>query len=215
MKQDRINRLIVAGILLLLVIAPLLTDGVNLLVDWLWFGTQGYRVIYKNILFAQIGLSGLGGIGFIMLVGLNVYVARTIASRYGYRVFHGAIELPGLDRFAEAFRWFVWLGVLLVGYAVGQWSAFHWQDYLLAQHSVPMHETDPIFHIDLGFYLFHLNYHWFLFHLGLVILICSLLGAVVVYLLEGGVWVTQRGPNVAPAARAHLMTLGSLLFLLP
>ncbi len=214
MKQDRINRLIVAGILLLLVIAPLLTDGVNLLVDWLWFGTQGYRVIYKNILFAQIGLSGLGGIGFIMLAGLNVYVARTIASRYGYRVLHGAIELPGLDRFAEAFRWFVWLGVLLVGYAVGQWSAFHWQDYLLAQHSVPMHETDPIFHIDLGFYLFHLNYHWFLFHLGLVILICSLLGAVVVYLLEGGVWVTPRGPNVAPAARAHLMALGSLLFLL-
>ena len=214
MKQDRVHRLIVAGILLLLVVLPLSSDGVNLLVDWLWFGTQGYLVIYKNILFAQIGLSGLGGIGFIVLVGANVFVARAIAERYGYRVFHGAIELPGLDRFAEAFRWVIWLAVLLVGYAVGQWATFHWQDYLLAQHAVVMHQTDPIFHIDLGFYLFHLNYHWFLYHLGLVILIFCLLSAVAVYLLEGGIWVTPRGPNVAPAARVHLMTLGAFLFLL-
>ena len=214
MKQDRIQRYIVAGILLLVVVAPLFTDGVNLLVDWLWFGAQGYRVIYKNILFSQIGLSGLGGIAFIILVGANVVIARSLASRYGYRVFHGAIELPGLDRFAEAFRWVVWLGVLLVGYAVGQWAALHWQDYLLAGHSIPMNQVDPIFHIDLGFYLFRLNYHWFLYHLGLAIVIFCLLGAAVVYLLEGGVWVTQRGPSVAPAARTHLMVLGSLLFLL-
>ncbi len=212
MKHDRIQRYIVAGILLILVVAPLLTGGVNLLVDWLWFGTQGYRVVYKNILFSQIGLSGLGGIGFIVLVGANVYVARAVAERYGYRVFHGAVELPGLDRFAEAFRWIIWLVVLLVGYAVGQWASFHWQDYLLAKHGVLMHEADPIFHIDLGFYLFHLNYHWFLFHLGMVIVIFCLISAAVVYLLEGGVWVTPRGPNVAPAARAHLMVLGALLF---
>ena len=214
MKQDRLQRYIVAGILLLLVVAPLFTDGVNLLVDWLWFGAQGYLVIYKNILFSQIGLSGLGGIGFIILVGANVFVARSVTERYGYRVFHGAIELPGLDRFAEAFRWIVWLGVLLVGYAVGQWASFHWQDYLLAKHAVPMHVADPIFHIDLGFYLFHLNFYWFLYHLGLAILIFCLISAAVVYLLEGGVWVTPRGPNVAPAARTHLMVLGSLLFLL-
>jgi len=212
LKQDRVQRYIVAGILLLLVVAPLLTDGINLLVDWLWFGSEGYLVIYRNILFSQIGLSGLGGIGFIILVGANVFVARSVAERYGYRVFHGAIELPGLDRFAEAFRWMVWLGVLLVGYAVGQWAAFHWQDYLLAKHSVPMHEADPIFHIDLGFYLFHLNFYWFLYHLGLVIVIFCLISAAVVYLLEGGVWVTPRGPNVAPAARTHLMVLGALLF---
>ena len=214
MKQDRIQRYIVAGILLLLVVAPLFTDGVNLLVDWLWFGTQGYLVIYKNILFSQIGLSGMGGIGFIVLVGANVFVARIVAEHYGYRVFHGTIELPGLDRFAEAFRWVIWLAVLVVGYAVGQWSSFHWQDYLLAQHAVPMHVSDPIFHIDLGFYLFHLNFDWFLFHLGLVVVIFCLISAAVVYLIDGGVWVTARGPNVAPAVRTHLMALGALLFLL-
>ncbi len=212
MKQDKIQRYVVAGVLLLLVVAPLLSGGINLLVDWLWFGTQGYRVIYKNILFAQIDLSGLGGIGFIILVGANVLVARALSERYGYHVYRGTIELPGFDRFAEAFRWIIWLVVLLVGYAVGQWASFHWPDYLLAKNSVPVHVADPIFHIDLGFYLFHLDFHWFLYHLGLVIVIFCLLTAVVVYLLEGGVWVTPKGPNVAPAARTHLLVLGALLF---
>ena len=215
MKQDRIQRLVVAGVLFLLIVAPLFTDGVNLLVDWLWFGAQHYMVLYKNILFAQIGLSGMAGIGFMVLVGANVLVARSISSRYGYRVYHGAIEMPpGLDRFAEVFGWLVWVGILLVGYAVGQWASFHWQDYLLAKNGVTMAQTDPIFHIQLGFYLFHLTYHWFLYHLILVTLIACLLSAVVVYLLEGGVWVTPRGPAVAPTARAHLMVLGGLLFVL-
>ncbi len=195
--------------------APLFTDGVNLLVDWLWFGAEHYLVLYKNILIAQIGLSGMAGIGFMLLVGANVLVARSISSRYGYRVYHGAIEMPpGLDRFAEVFGWLVWVGILLVGYAVGQWASFHWQDYLLDKHGVSMAQADPIFHINLGFYLFHLGFHWFLYHLALVVLIACLLSAVVVYLLEGGVWVTPRGPSVAPTARAHLMVLGGLLFAL-
>ncbi len=214
MKQDRVQRLIVAAVLFILVVAPLFSDGVNLLVDWLWFGTQHYLVLYKNILLAQIGLSGMAGIGFIVLVGLNVLVARSISSRYGYRVFHDTIELPGIERFAEAFRWLVWVAVLLVGYAVGQWATFHWQDYLLSKNAVPMHQADPIFHIDLGFYLFHLSYIWFLYHLALVIVLACLLSAGVVYLLEGGVSVTPRGPSVAPTARAHLMALGGLLFIL-
>jgi uncharacterized protein len=205
--------LIVAGILLLLVVAPLFTGGVNLLVDWLWFGTQGYQILYKNVLFAQIGLSGLGGIGFIVIVGLNVLVARGIADRFGYHVYRGGvIDLPALDRFAEMFRWLVWVGILLVGYAVGQWAAFHWYDYLLAQHAVRMGQPDPLFHLDLGFFLFKLSYRWFLYHLGLVMVICCLLSAAVVYMIEGGVWVTARGPSVAPSARAHLMVLGGLLF---
>ena len=146
MKQNRTQRLVVAGILFLLVIGPLFTDGVSLLVDWLWFKAEGYQILYKNVLLAQIGLSGMAGIGFIVFVGVNVLVARAVAERYGYRVYRGGmIDMPSLDRFAELFRGMVWVGVLLVGYAVGQWASIHWQDYLLAKHAVPMGETDPLF----------------------------------------------------------------------
>ena len=67
MAKNRGTRIIVALILFVLVFLPLLTNGVNMLVDWLWFKQEGYRLIYLTILKAQINLSGIAGMGFIML----------------------------------------------------------------------------------------------------------------------------------------------------
>ncbi len=214
MKQERLQRLIFALILLLLIVAPLFSSGVRLLVDWIWFGQEGYRIIYRTILEAEITLSGLGGMGVIILVGLNLLIARTIASRHGSRVYRNNIEFPGVERFAAVFRGLIWLGILLVGYVVGQWASFHWREYLLNQHAVSLGITDPLFKINLGFYLFRLAFRWFLYHLALVMVILCLLTAAFYYALEGGVWVTPRGPAMAPPVRAHLMVLVGLFFAL-
>jgi uncharacterized membrane protein (UPF0182 family) len=66
--------------------------------------------------------------------------------------------------------------------------------------------------IDLGFYLFRLPFIWFLYYLALAAVIVCILSAVFLYLVEGGVWVTPRGPKVMGAARAHLMVLAAVLF---
>ena len=58
-------RIIVALILFVMVFLPLLTNGVNMLVDWLWFKQEGYRLIYLTILKSQINLSGIAGMGFM------------------------------------------------------------------------------------------------------------------------------------------------------
>jgi uncharacterized protein len=213
-KQDRLQRIIVALILFLLIVAPLFSSGVSLLVDWMWFGQQGYRLIYKTILESQIWLSGLGGMALIVIVGANLLVARSVSKRQGFHVYGETIEFPSLDRLQSAFRWFVWVGILLIGYVVGQWSMTHWHSYLLDRHAFKIGEADPIFKIDLGFYLFQLNFHWFLYHLALIILICCLLSATFLYLIEGGIWVTPRGPSISGAVRVHLLFLGGLLFLL-
>ena len=214
MAKKRGPRIVLALILFLLVFLPLFTNGVNLLVDWLWFKQEGYRVIFTTILRAQIALSGIAGMGFIVVTGLNLFIAHTLAQHQGYRVHDEYIEFPALDRFGVLFRWVIWAGVLFAGYVVSQWGMSHWLTYLLARHVPVMGQADPLFGIDLGFYLFQLPYTWFLYHLALVTLICCLLSATFLYLVEGGVWVTQRGPVVARAARAHLMVLGGILFLL-
>jgi hypothetical protein len=211
-RKDRLPRLLVALILLLLVLMPIFSSGVDLLVDWLWFKQEGFRVIYLTILKAQIELSGLAGVGFMAVVALNLLLARALAHRYGHRVYSDLIEFPALDRFSSLFRWLVWLGVLLVGYVVSQWGMAHWLEYLLAQQVLPMGRADPLFGIDLGFYLFRLPFNWFLYHLALVTVVACLLSAVFLYLVEGGVWVTARGPVLASSARAHLMVLAAVLF---
>ena len=213
-KRDRLPRLILALLLLVFIIGPLFSNGVDLILDWLWFKQEGFRAIYTTVLRAQIGLSGLAGLGFIGSTGLNLFIAREIAHRSGHRIYGEVIELPMLDRFSAILRWLIWGGTLLVGYLVGEWATGHWFDYLLWQHPQTMGQRDPLFGLDLGFYLFQLSFHWFLYHLVLVALMIALLSAAFLYLVEGGVWVTPRGPSVAPGARAHLFVLGALVFLL-
>lgn len=213
MSPERRARVLVGLFLFFLVFAPLFASGVDLIVNWLWFGSEGYKVLYITVLKAQIELSGLAGLGFITLVGLNLFIAQRIARRAGFRVYHEVVEFPGLERVSEIFGWVIVIAVLLVGYTVGQWGVSHWQDYLLARNAVPMGASDPIFGINLGFFLFQLPFRWFLYHLGLVTLIGCLLSATFLYLVRGGIWVTPRGPQVSPPARTHLYALGALLFL--
>jgi uncharacterized membrane protein (UPF0182 family) len=214
MAEKRGPRIILALVLFFLIFLPLLTNGIDLLVDWLWFKQQGFRVVYLTILKAQITLSGIAGMGFIIVAGLNLLVTHTLARRQGYRIHDEYIEFPALTRFTGLLRWAIWAGVLFVGYVISQWGMTHWLAYLLAQHVPVMGQADPLFGIDLGFFLFQLPYTWFLYHLALVTLICCILSATFLYLVEGGVWVTQRGPVASRAARAHLMVLGGILFLL-
>jgi hypothetical protein len=214
MEKNRRVRILVAFVLFVLVFLPLLTNGVNLLVDWLWFNQEGYRLIYLNIIKAQIDLSGIAGMGFIIVAGLNLLIAHSLAHRHGYQVYSENIEFAPLERFGALFRWLIWGGVIFAGYVVSRWGMDHWLTYLRARQVPVMGFADPLFGRDLGFYLFQLPYTWFLYHLALVTVICCLVSAAFLYLVEGGVWITPRGPVMAQAARAHLMTLGGILFLL-
>jgi hypothetical protein len=206
------TRIILALVLFFLLFLPLFTNGIDLLVDWLWFKQEGFRIIYRTILLTQIQLSGLVGLGFMIVTALNLLIARALAHRHGYRVYGEVIEFSPLDRFGKAFTWLIWAGVLLIAYVVGEWGMTHWLEYLMAKHPQTLGQQDPLFGIDLGFYLFRLPFNWFLYHLALMAVIVCLLSAVFLYLVQGGVWVTPRGPKVIRAARAHLMGLAALLF---
>jgi hypothetical protein len=212
MPNNRGKRIILALVLFLLILLPVLTSGVGLLVDWLWFKQEGFRIIYMTILQTQIELSGLVGMGFIMATGLNLLIAQWLSHQHGQRVYNDYIEFPQLSRFGIAFRWLIWAGVLLIGYMVSQWVMTYWPEYLLAKHQQTIGQVDPLFGIDFGFYLFRLPFNWFLYYLVLIAVIVCILSTVFLYFVDGGVWVTPRGPKVIGVARAHLMVLGALLF---
>lgn len=214
MPDNRLARYLLALLLAVLVFGPLVRDGVRLLVDYLWFGEQGYRVIYLTILKAQISLSGLAGMGFIVVAGSNLLAVRAISRRFGRHVYSEVVNLAALERFSSVLRGLIWVGILLVGYVVGQWATLHWSEFLLARNSLPWGQADPLLGIDLGFYVFELPFYWFLYHLALITLLGCAVSATFYYLLEGGVGVTPSGPALAPAVRTHLLVLGTLLFVL-
>jgi uncharacterized membrane protein (UPF0182 family) len=213
MSKDRKPRIILALVLIFLVLAPALSNIVDLLVDWLWFNEEGFRVIFTTILKSQIQLSGLVGAFFVVVTALNLLAAHAVARRYAYRVYSRHIELQALDRFGSIIRWLIWAGILFFGYFISRWGVAYWLEYLLARHAPVMAQSDPLFGINLSFYLFRLPFYWFLYYLALVTIIACLLSVLFLYLVEGGVWVTAEGPGVAPAVRAHLMVLAALLLI--
>ena len=214
MDKNRRLRIVVGLVLFLVIFMPLISNGVNMLVDWLWFNQEGYRDIYLTILKSQIDLSGIAGMGFIIVVGLNLLLAYSLAHKHGFQVYSEHTEFAPLERFGSLLRWLIWGGVLFAGYLVSQWGMTHWLVYLRARQIPWMGIADPLFGRDLGFYLFQLPFTWFLYHLALLTLICCVLSATFLYMVEGGVWITPRGPVIARTARAHLMALGGILFLL-
>jgi uncharacterized membrane protein (UPF0182 family) len=214
MKSERMARVLVGVFLLLLIIGPVLTNGIDLLVDWMWFNQEGFRIIYVNILKLQITFSSYAGMGFIAVVGLNLLIARRLARGSGFRVYHEVIEVPALDKFGAVFRWAVWVGVMVIGLFVSEWASGDWMEFALSQRTVPIGQSDPLFGNDLGFYLFRLPFIWDIYHLVFFTLMVCLLSAVFLYLLDGGVSVTPRGPVVSSKARSHLMVLGALCFLM-
>jgi uncharacterized protein len=213
MRQYRLVLLLAALVLIVLILVPFFSAGVSLLVDWMWFDHAGFREIYLTILRTQAGLSISCGAVLLLFAGLNLWAARTVAHRSGYLPLSRS-AFPPLERFPSLLRVLLWLGVLIAAWLVGQWSAGNWTDYLLATHAVPMAQTDPIFGISLSYYLFRLPFLFFLYDFALVVLVVCLLTAALRYWIEGGMWISPGGLATGRNARAHLMVIGGLIFLL-
>ena len=179
--------------------------------DWLWFLELGYpRVFWVPALSRAALFAFVAGVVWAVLY-LNLRVAlralppparvelRLDGTRY--------VPRPGLRP---------WLGLgcaavaVLAGLAsTGQWVAF--QQFL---HAAPAGELDPVFGLDVSFYLFRLPFWRFLQHLLWGWLLLAGAGALVVYLVAATSRLSLRGLlRLPPGARAHLSLVAGLLLL--
>lgn len=214
MRQRRLALLIAVLFVIFLVVVPLLSAGIGLIVDWTWFDHAGYREIFTTILKTQAWLGFFCGLAFLLLAGANLWAARSVSHRSGYLPVTRTIDFPAIDKFPPLFRRLLWLGLVFAAWLAGEWSAAHWKDYLFAAHAVPITQTDPIFGFSVSFYLFKLPFLFFIYHLALIIAALALITAGAEYFIDGGIWISPRGLGLGRNARAHLMILGGVLFLL-
>ena len=214
MTPERRSKYILAVFVFVLVIGPMLMGGLRIVVDWIWFRQEGLGVLFTNVIKSQIELGGLTGVGFILIVGLNLVITQAIAHQPTHRVERDFVDLSAAERVNYAMRWVVWLAVLIVGYGLSHWGMAYWNEYLLAKNAMPMGTSDPVFGLDLSFFLFQLPFRWFLYYLAMVTAFGCLLSSVATYALTGGVWTTPRGPEVAPTVRTHLMMLVGVIMVI-
>lgn len=183
---------------------------VSIFADWLWFSEVGFLFVFKKSLLSMWGL-GIGfGFLFFAFIMLNIFIARKWAPKY--RV---VFEEPALERirqfFAQWGRWTV-IGVsLFVSFLAGITASSQWQELLLFLKSVPFNLKDPVFNIDVGFYVFKLPFLEFLYGWIMVMLMVTLIAVSIVHWLEGSIKITSRIERFAPHVKAHVSILAALI----
>jgi len=191
------------ALVLLLVVWPTLARWYT---DWLWFVELGYpRVFWVPTLSRALLFAFSAGVVFALLYP-NLQLA--LASLPAPSVVEVRVDGTRVRRAPRLHRWLLAGVALLAGLSgaasTGQWVAF--QQFL---HAVPAGERDPIFGLDVSFYLFRLPFLRFLEGLVWGWGVVAFLGALALYLLGAG----SRAWRLGSGARAHLSLLAGLLLL--
>ena len=200
--------------ILILVIAsltfPFLAYLLNFYTDWLFFVETGFSSVFTTTLYAQTG----AGLFFAALLFgfalINLLVANKAAfPNAGMYINAGSIRLHR----GELLRFVRPLGILVcaaLALFAGQWGATQWEDVLLFTNRVTVGTADPVIGKDIGFYLFSLPFLEMLKGFAGFMLLSTLLIAVAVYYVRGGITLTERGAAVDEKVRRHLAVLAGV-----
>ena len=208
------TRLLLPALVALAVLLVVFMVFTAVYTNLLWYRSIGFSSVYTTQLQAKIVLFFGAGLLMTLVVGANVVVAYRL--RPAYRPL--SVEQQGLERYRAVIdprRRLISLGLLgLLGVLTGSSVAGQWPVWLAFLNRTPFNVEDPQFHKDVSFYVF--TYPFLRLVLGVVFatVILSILAAVMVHYLYGGLRLQGPGDKASPPARAHLSVLFGLFILL-
>ena len=184
--------------------------------EWLWFKFDvRFPELFWTLFWTKVGLGGVfGGIFLLLLLG-NVELARRMARRTLW--YDEERELR--QRIAEVMEYFaarylyVALAVfaVVVAWGVGVGAAGQWNKYLLFRHGIPFEVADPIFGRDVGFYVFHLPFWRYLQQYAYFTFIAVFVVSAATHYLDKAIRVLRGVPAFAPHVKSHLSVLLGLI----
>lgn len=179
-------------------------------VDALWHDALGRGDIFWGQIWAKTTLFAVFFVAFLLLAGLNLF----LADRAAPTVFPANMH-PYVERFHEVFgqrlRLLRYGTALVLAIILALPAIAQWQDWLLFRHSQSFGVEDPQFGADVGFYVFRLPFIAFAVDWLFAALVVVLLLTLAAHLLNGGVMFTSATPVVRPQTKVHVAALLALL----
>ena len=205
-----LQTILILGVVLWLVNQPL----ISIAIDWLWFDAIGYIGIFQTSLAAKVGMWVGGLIVAAAFLGVNL-TAAVRDEPIDVRRLSVLLSDLGLspDQLRNLIRGALGAAVGLPALVFAGLVASQWLSLLTYLEREPFGEADPIFGLDLGFYVFQLPFISFGEDL-LALLVAFSLMAVGTYYVARDVFINRDVPALSSGARVHLLILGSLLFAL-
>ena len=211
---SRRAKIIIGVVVLLVLVLSVLGSLVRLYVDWLWFGEVGYRQVFSTNLGTRFLLFLLFGGLMAAVIAANLIVAYRF--RPPFRPM--SLEQQNLERYRSALEPRRRLIVIAVSGVLGIFTGItaqaQWQTWLLWRNSTPFGVADPQFGRDIAYYAFTYPFQRFVLGLLFTAIVLSLISALAVHYVFGGVRLQTPGEKVTPAARVHLSLLLGIFVLL-
>ncbi len=204
---------IIGAIVVFIILLASLRTLASIYTDGLWFSSVGYHDVFSTLLVVKIGLFGVFGAIFFVVMWVNLVVCDRLATE--------DIDAVQKDEFVRRYQQIVrpYAGRLYIALAIvmaliaASGTIGEWQNWILFRHGGNFGSKDPQFGKDIGFYVFKLPFLNFIVDWTLAILIVTLVVSTLFHYLNGGI-LQQRGiPRVRPTVKAHLSVLGALIAL--
>jgi uncharacterized membrane protein (UPF0182 family) len=203
---------VVSVIALMFVLLTIVPTFVGFVTDLFWFREIGYQTVFITELTTKVGLFVFAGLVTYAFLALNARLARSGPSRVPV-LWRMSPELPPVDVAASLSKVATPLVfVLALLFALG--AAGSWMDLLRFINRTAFGVTDPVFGRDVGFYVFVLPAMATLLGSLRSLVILTLFGVVILYILRGRISLPpQRITLSSPADRHVAALLVAYLFL--
>ncbi|HET6211702.1 MAG TPA: UPF0182 family protein, partial [Micromonosporaceae bacterium] len=210
-RRGRVTVVVLIGVFFFFTLLGWIIDAWT---DWLWFDEVNYTQVFTNVLRTRLVLFALFGLGMGLIVGGNLYLAYRLRPL----LYPHSPEQHTLERYRMVLspRIGSWIGLAagVIGLFAGLSAQGRWQEWMLFSNKQSFGTKDPEFGIDIGFYVFEYPFWRYLLGAALTAMVLSVIGAIAVHYLYGGVRLTGAGDRITAAARAHLTALVAVFVLL-
>ncbi len=210
-RRSRVLLVTALALAALLLVGPRLTDAYT---NWLWFGEVGFRGVYHRVLLTRVLL--------FLVVTLVVAAIIWLALLMAYRSRPVFVPTSGPGDPIARYRTTVMsrlrlfgIGIpLLIGLLSGLVAQSSWVTVQLFLHGGSFGQTDPQFHLDVGFYAFDLPFYRMVLNWLFVAVVIAFFANLVTHYVFGGLRLAGREGSLSNSARIQLAVLAGLFVLL-
>lgn len=171
-------------VMVIVVILVLLIGCAGFLTNWMWFDSLGYEKVFWTKFLSQLEIGVPVFLAAMLLV--RIYL-KSLKKHYFIEV--ASHEIPDEKRLNKISWGMSVVFGLLVGLSAG---ASTWMDFRQFANATSFGLKDPLFHLDISFYVFKLAFLTKANNIVLGIVV----GVVIITLLYYGILMTVRTPDV-------------------
>lgn len=182
--------------------------------DWLWYDSIEATSVYTVTLTTRIIMFFAFGLTMAFFVGATMWLAY----RMRPKVASLTPEQASLERYRMTLEPFkvpaLIIIPLLIGLLTGITASAEWGTFQRWANGAEFGITDPQFGLDVAFYTFTYPFLRFVLGFAFAAIILSLLIAIAVYYLYGGLRLQPKGDRASAAAQVHLSALVAIFLVL-